>query len=82
MWSPHGHPEAVEALLKLAQVVLLDSVDEPDVRDAALERALALSQKAYVVDLAWLRSTPWRERVAATFDPPHAARRPADDQRA
>jgi glucose-6-phosphate dehydrogenase assembly protein OpcA len=24
-----------------------------------------------VVDLAWLRSTPWRERVAATFDPPH-----------
>jgi hypothetical protein len=24
-----------------------------------------------VVDLAWLRSTPWRERVAATFDPVH-----------
>jgi hypothetical protein len=23
-----------------------------------------------VVDLAWLRSTPWRERIAATFDPP------------
>jgi Glucose-6-phosphate dehydrogenase subunit len=23
-----------------------------------------------VVDLAWLRSTPWRERVASTFDPP------------
>ena len=23
-----------------------------------------------MVDLAWLRSTPWRERVAATFDPP------------
>jgi hypothetical protein len=22
-----------------------------------------------VVDLAWLRSTPWRERIAATFDP-------------
>jgi glucose-6-phosphate dehydrogenase assembly protein OpcA len=22
-----------------------------------------------VVDLAWLRSTPWRERVAAAFDP-------------
>ena len=29
------------------------------------------STKAYVVDLAWLRSTPWRERVAATFDPAH-----------
>jgi hypothetical protein len=23
-----------------------------------------------VVDLAWLRSTPWRERLAASFDPP------------
>jgi glucose-6-phosphate dehydrogenase assembly protein OpcA len=22
------------------------------------------------VDLAWLRTTPWRERVASTFDPP------------
>jgi hypothetical protein len=29
-----------------------------------------VGEKAYVVDLAWLRSTPWRERVAATFDPP------------
>jgi hypothetical protein len=24
----------------------------------------------YVVDLAWLRTTPWRERLAASFDPP------------
>ena len=23
-----------------------------------------------VVDLAWLRATPWRERLAASFDPP------------
>ena len=69
-WAPHGHQEAVDALLKLAQVVLLDSVDEPDMRDA-LRRALTLLDDVYVVDLAWLRSTPWRERVAATFDPPH-----------
>jgi glucose-6-phosphate dehydrogenase assembly protein OpcA len=72
IWSPHGHPEAVDALLHLAQVVLLDSVDEPVLRDA-LRRALELSERgAYVVDLAWLRSTPWRERVAAAFDPPPA----------
>jgi len=70
LWSPHGHPEAVDELLPLAQVVLLDSVDEPDLHEA-LERAVELSEKAYVVDLAWLRSTPWRERVAATFDPAH-----------
>jgi glucose-6-phosphate dehydrogenase assembly protein OpcA len=70
VWAPHGHQEAVQALLPLAQVVLLDSVDEPEMRDA-LDRALRLQHDAYVVDLAWLRSTPWRERVAATFDPPH-----------
>ncbi len=52
---------------------LLDSVDEP-VSSEALERACALSEQAYVVDLAWLRSTPWRERVAAAFDPPHLRR--------
>jgi glucose-6-phosphate dehydrogenase assembly protein OpcA len=69
VWSPHGHPEAVDALLHLAQVVLIDSVNEPDAADA-LRRAKQLGEEAYVVDLAWLRSTPWRERVAATFDPP------------
>jgi glucose-6-phosphate dehydrogenase assembly protein OpcA len=69
LWSPHGHPEAVEMLLALAQAVLLDSVDEPLWREA-IDRAGALSARTYVVDLAWLRSTPWRERVAATFDPP------------
>jgi glucose-6-phosphate dehydrogenase assembly protein OpcA len=68
LWSPHGHPEAVDTLLALAQAVLVDSIDEPVWRDA-LDRASSLSEKAYVVDLAWLRSTPWRERIAATFDP-------------
>ena len=69
MWSPHGHPEAVDALLGLSQVVLVDSVNEPD-PGSAVRRADELLQEAYVVDLAWLRSTPWRERVASTFDPP------------
>ena len=48
--------------------MLLDSVDEPEPTDA-LKRARDLSEQVYVVDLAWLRSTPWRERLAATFDP-------------
>lgn len=69
LWSPHGHPEAVDALLGLAQATLIDSIDEPVWRDA-LDRACELSERLYVVDLAWLRSTPWRERVAAAFDPP------------
>ena len=69
VWSPHGHPEAVDALLALAQVVLLDSGDESDPRDA-LRRVDELLGRGHVVDLAWLRSAPWRERVAAAFDPP------------
>jgi glucose-6-phosphate dehydrogenase assembly protein OpcA len=69
LWSPHGHADAVDALLPLAQEVLLDSVDEPVWREA-IERAAQLSAQTYVVDLAWLRSTPWRERIAALFDPP------------
>ncbi|MEA2341668.1 MAG: hypothetical protein QOG11_1745 [Solirubrobacteraceae bacterium] len=71
VWSPHGHEDAVDAVLGLAQVVLLDSVDEPDLRDAVRTAESFLHHDAYVVDLAWLRTTPWRERVAATFDPLH-----------
>jgi glucose-6-phosphate dehydrogenase assembly protein OpcA len=69
IWSPHGHWDALDSLRRLAQVVLLDSVDDPDI-DAALRRACSFSNELYVVDLAWLRSTPWRERIAAAFDPP------------
>jgi glucose-6-phosphate dehydrogenase assembly protein OpcA len=69
LWSPHGHHDVVEQLLSLSQAVLLDSVDEP-LPAEALAYACALTARAYVVDLAWLRSTPWRERVAALFDPP------------
>jgi glucose-6-phosphate dehydrogenase assembly protein OpcA len=67
-WAPHGHFEAIDALLKLSQVVLIDSINEPDLR-GAVHRARELANDAYVVDLAWLRSTPWRERIASTFDP-------------
>lgn len=69
VWSPHGHREAVDAVLRLCQVALVDSVAEPAAR-AAVERATALRERVHVVDLAWLRSTPWRERLAASFDPP------------
>jgi glucose-6-phosphate dehydrogenase assembly protein OpcA len=68
VWSPHRHPEAIDAVLPLVQIVLTDSIEEPTLTDA-VGRATRLLEDAYVVDLAWLRSTPWRERIAATFDP-------------
>jgi glucose-6-phosphate dehydrogenase assembly protein OpcA len=68
VWSPHGYDEGVDALRRLAQVVLIDSHDGPDAA-STLARATELAEDTYVVDLAWLRSTPWRERVAALFDP-------------
>ncbi len=76
VWAPHGHWQAVGSVLPLTDVVLLDSDDDDefDGPTAALERAAELRRHAYVVDLAWLRTTPWRERLAAAFDPPRRRR--------
>jgi glucose-6-phosphate dehydrogenase assembly protein OpcA len=73
LWCPHGHDEAVRALLGMVDVILLDSDDLGD-PPAALTRASELLESAYVVDLAWLRTTPWRERLAASFDMPERLR--------
>jgi glucose-6-phosphate dehydrogenase assembly protein OpcA len=73
VWAPHGHAEALDKLRRLAQIVLIDSQDEPNLEEA-VARALDLTGDTYVVDLAWLRSTPWRERIAGVFDPPTARR--------
>ena len=68
LWAPHGHEEAVATLSRMIDVMLLDSDDMLD-PSAALDRAADALESAYVVDLAWLRTTPWRERLAASFDP-------------
>lgn len=69
LWSPHGHDDAVTALLHMIDVMLLDSDDAPETA-LAFERAHEMLEHVYVVDLAWLRTTPWRERLAASFDLP------------
>ena len=74
LWSPHGHREAVESLRGMVDVTLLDADDAPEA-DGGLAYAEDELRSSYVVDLAWLRTTPWRERLAAAFDPP--ARRAA-----
>jgi glucose-6-phosphate dehydrogenase assembly protein OpcA len=68
VWSPHGHDEAIAPLLDMVDVILLDSDDILDAPDA-FAHAAKLLRSVYVVDLAWLRTTPWRERLAASFDP-------------
>jgi hypothetical protein len=68
-WSPHGYDEAIDSLVGLAGVVMVDSVQSTDPR-GAIHRVQKLLERGYVVDLAWLRGAPWRERIAATFDPP------------
>ena len=72
LWSPHGFHDAIGVLLPMTDVVLLDSDDQDEL---GLSRAAELLEQVYVVDLAWLRTTPWRERLAACFDPDD--RRPA-----
>ncbi len=68
LWCPHGHWEAIEVLRRIVDVMLLDS-DSPGDAAEGLGQAAELLSSAYVVDLAWLRTTPWRERLAASFDP-------------
>ncbi len=77
LWSPQGYEEAVDSLRRMVDVMLLDS-DEAPKAAGALERAEDLLSSSYVVDLAWLRTTPWRERLASSFDPPY--RRAALDE--
>lgn len=69
LWAPHGHDDGIDALCKVGQVVLYDSVAMTSVEDG-LARATELLASFHVVDLAWLRSEPWRERIAMSFDPP------------
>lgn len=68
VWSPHGLDEPFDTLSRLADAVMIDSREAGDLT-AAVERAALLSRRAAVVDLAWLRTTPWRERLAAAFEP-------------
>jgi glucose-6-phosphate dehydrogenase assembly protein OpcA len=68
VWSPNGHPEAVDAVRRIIDVILLDSDDTPT--SGGMARVAGMLESAYVVDLAWLRTTPWRERLAASFDTP------------
>ncbi|MCL6440399.1 MAG: glucose-6-phosphate dehydrogenase assembly protein OpcA [Thermoleophilum sp.] len=69
VWPVGVDDEWVAALAGLCEAVLIDSAGHASLSHA-LERAWRLSLAAHVVDLEWLRSEPWRLRVAELFDPP------------
>jgi glucose-6-phosphate dehydrogenase assembly protein OpcA len=68
LWCPQ-HERAIDTLRGSFDAVVLDSDRAPEPA-AALARAAELARSTYVVDMAWIRTTPWRERLAAGFDPP------------
>lgn len=80
IWSPHRHQEAIASLSSLADSILIDSLEEPSV-ERAIRGARGLAQSAHVVDLAWLRAAPWRERLAAMFEEPEWQRAPLEISR-
>jgi glucose-6-phosphate dehydrogenase assembly protein OpcA len=65
VWYPATLPSVSEPLLAKASSVLVDTKDAHDV--AGL---IALAGRRAVVDLSWTRLRPWREMVAALFEPP------------
>jgi len=80
LWCARRHERGVQTLLGKVDVILLDSDESTEPR-VGLARAAELVRSAYVVDLAWLRTTPWRERLAASFDPPDRLARLQDLER-
>ena len=77
LWSPHDHPEAVASAIEISDAILVDTLEEPAV-PRAIRETVALSGRARVVDLTWLRDRAWRERLAALFDPAEWRRAPLE----
>ncbi len=71
VWAPHGHRAAFDAVVGLSQSVLLDTTDadHPAFGLDAVHRLLA-AHPLSIVDLAWLRVSPWRLRLAAHYADP------------
>ena len=67
VWYVNSIPDASDPLLSVATAVLIDSRDAPDA--AQLRSLLALARRRTLVDLSWSRLRPWREMLAALFDP-------------
>jgi glucose-6-phosphate dehydrogenase assembly protein OpcA len=68
VWYVNSIPEASDPLLSVADAVLIDSRDAPEM--VQLRSVLQLARRRTVVDLSWSRLRPWRELLAGLFEPP------------
>jgi glucose-6-phosphate dehydrogenase assembly protein OpcA len=68
LWYPGELPGAADALLGVADTVLVDSKEAGDER--AFVALAELFRGRVVVDLSWERLRPWRELLAALFTGP------------
>jgi glucose-6-phosphate dehydrogenase assembly protein OpcA len=73
VWYVGDIPDPSDPLLPVATAVLVDTRDE-EVDTGRARAVLELARRRTVVDLSWIRLGPWRELLAAMFEP--VARRP------
>ncbi len=67
VWYVNAIPLATDPLLSVASAILIDSRDAPDA--GQLRSLLQLARRRTLVDLSWSRLAPWRELMAALFEP-------------
>jgi glucose-6-phosphate dehydrogenase assembly protein OpcA len=67
VWYVDSIPEPGDPLLAVATAVLLDSRDAAE--DLRMRALLELARRRTVVDLSWIRLSPWRELLSGLFEP-------------
>lgn len=69
-WAPYGDPRQLLLLRSVVGTVILDGDRAASVREA-LDDARAFRESGVrAIDMAWLRSAPWRVRLAALAESP------------
>ncbi len=69
-WVPEGDPRLLMLLRQIVQTVIIDGDKAASVREA-LDDSRALREVGMrTIDMAWLRSAPWRVRLASLAQSP------------
>jgi glucose-6-phosphate dehydrogenase assembly protein OpcA len=71
-WAPYGDAKRFTVLSSLCQNVLLDGDLAPSLHVAIGDALTLRNAGVRPIDMAWLRSAPWRVRLAALSQPPVA----------